>query len=200
MKADWLSTQRGSQCAKLLGQNTKLNICEAVADIFRSASLTFEMLRYQPQIVTQRFVALFDVVSNFPAFKLCDSGVGDPSPSHPLPFLQLTYLAVQNIRLSHAGGPFKRLTLTDSSIGTIARKPILRKFLLFSIAPASIAFGVCSPAAAQTNIIGGGMWGDAKPSGGTSLLLEYEDGSDGADRSDKRDDPGDPDHQMISIW
>jgi hypothetical protein len=42
----------------------------------------------------------------------------------------------------------------------------MRKLLLFLIALASIALGVCSPASAQTNIIGSGMWGDAKPSGG----------------------------------
>jgi hypothetical protein len=140
-----------------LGQNTKFNLCEAVADIFHSASLAVEMLRHHPQIAAKRFITFFDVVSNFAAFKLCDRAVCDPSPSHPLPFLQLTYLAVQNIRLSHAGSLLKRRLLADSPPGTNVRLPTTRKFLPFLIAVASIAFGVPPPALAQTNIIGGGM-------------------------------------------
>jgi hypothetical protein len=37
----------------------------------------------------------------------------------------------------------------------------MRKLLTFLIALGAVAFGVCSPASAQ--IIGGGVWGDAKP-------------------------------------
>jgi hypothetical protein len=88
-----------------LGQNTKFNIFEAAAEIFHGASLALKMLRHRSQIVAQHFIALFDVVSNFAAFKLGGRGIGDPPPSHPLPFHQLTYLAVQYIRLSHAGSP-----------------------------------------------------------------------------------------------
>jgi hypothetical protein len=90
---------------KLLSKKqAEFNFCEAVTDI-HSASLASEPLRHHPQIATQRFVALFDVVSNFAPFKLCDRGVGNPPPSHPLPFRQLFYLAAQNIRLSHAVSP-----------------------------------------------------------------------------------------------
>jgi hypothetical protein len=64
-----------------------------------------ESVGYHPQIVTQVFVALFDVVSNFAAFKIRNRGVGNPPPSHPLPFCQLFYLAAQNIRLSHCSQP-----------------------------------------------------------------------------------------------
>jgi hypothetical protein len=38
----------------------------------------------------------------------------------------------------------------------------MRKLLTFLIALGAVAFGVCSPAAAQA-IIGGGIWGDVKP-------------------------------------
>jgi hypothetical protein len=37
---------------KLLSQNTKFDLCEAVADIFYRASLALEMLRHHPQIMT----------------------------------------------------------------------------------------------------------------------------------------------------
>jgi hypothetical protein len=92
---------------KLLStKKTEIKFCEAVADIFHCASLAAEPLGHHPQIIAQLFIALFDVVSNFAALKFCDERVGDPPPSHPLPFLQLIYFAVQNIRLSHAVGPF----------------------------------------------------------------------------------------------
>jgi hypothetical protein len=81
-----------------------IEFCEAVACI-PHASLAAEPVGYHPQIVTQMFVALFDVVSNFAAFKIRNRSVGNSPPSHPLPFLQLNYLAAQNIRLGHAGGP-----------------------------------------------------------------------------------------------
>lgn len=89
----------------LCEKQSELIFCEPVADIFHCASLETEPLGHNPQIATQLFVALFDVVSNFAAFKLCNGGVGDPAPGHPLPFRQLVYLAAQNIRLSHAAGP-----------------------------------------------------------------------------------------------
>lgn len=91
---------------KLLGEKqSELNFCEAVTDVFHGASLEAKPLGHHPQMITQRFVALFDVVSNLATFKICDQQVGNPPPSHPLPFLQLNYLAAQNIRLSHAAGP-----------------------------------------------------------------------------------------------
>jgi hypothetical protein len=40
-------------------------------------------------------VALFDVVSNFAAFKRCGHWVGNSPPSYRLPFFQLTYFAVR---------------------------------------------------------------------------------------------------------
>jgi hypothetical protein len=90
---------------KLLSKKQpEFNFCEAVTDI-NGASLASEPLRHHPQIVPQRFIAFFEVVSNFAAFKLRDRRVGNPTPSHPLPFRQLFYLAAQNIRLSHAVSP-----------------------------------------------------------------------------------------------
>src|ERR1700693_4206968 len=92
---------------KLLSkQKSEIKFCEAVADILHRPRLAEEPVGYHPQIVAQMFVALFDVVSNFAAFKIRNRGVGNPPPSHPLPFLQLNYFAAQNIRLSHAAGPF----------------------------------------------------------------------------------------------
>jgi len=88
-----------------LSKKSEFNFCEAVTDIFHCTSLAAKPLGHHPQIVTQMFVALFEVVSNFAAFKFCDHRIGNPPPSHPLPFLQLNYFAAQNIRLSHAGGP-----------------------------------------------------------------------------------------------
>jgi hypothetical protein len=91
---------------KLLStKKTEIKSCEAVANISHRARSPAEPVRHHFQIVTQMFVALFDVVSNFAAFKIRNRGVGNPPPSHPLPFLQLNYLAAQNIRLSHAAGP-----------------------------------------------------------------------------------------------
>ena len=73
---------------KLLSKKQpEFNFCEAVTDVFHGASLEVEPLGHHPQMVTQCFVALFDVVSNFAAFKIRNRGVGNPSPSHPLPFL-----------------------------------------------------------------------------------------------------------------
>jgi hypothetical protein len=89
----------------LCEKQSEFNFCETVTDVFHDASLEAEPLGPHPHIVTQLFVALFDVVWNFAAFKLCDRGVGNPPPSHPLPFHQLFYLAAQNIRLSHAVSP-----------------------------------------------------------------------------------------------
>jgi hypothetical protein len=86
-------------------EQSEFYLCKAVTDIFHGASLEAVPLRHHTQIVTQRFIALFDVVSNFAAFKLCDRGIGNPPPSYPLPFHQLIYLAAQKIRLSHAGSP-----------------------------------------------------------------------------------------------
>jgi hypothetical protein len=81
-------------------------VAAASAALSWDATLEAEPVGYHPQIVTQMFVAIFDVVSNLAAFKIRNRGVGNPSPSHPLPFLQLNYFAAQNIRLSHAGGQF----------------------------------------------------------------------------------------------
>jgi hypothetical protein len=58
---------------KLLStKKTKINFCEAVADIFHCASLEAQPLGHHPQIIAQLFIALFDVVSNFAALKFCD--------------------------------------------------------------------------------------------------------------------------------
>jgi|SRR5579863_6179713 hypothetical protein len=87
---------------KIPGRNAKGDFRERVADVFHRASLALEMLRHHPQILTQRFIALSDVISNFAAFELYDRRVADPPPSYPLSFLQLFNLAGQNIGLSHA--------------------------------------------------------------------------------------------------
>jgi hypothetical protein len=126
----------------LCEKQSEFNFCETVTDIFHGASLEAEPLGPHPHIVTQLFVALFDVVSIFAAFKLCDR--------HPLPFHQLFYLAAQNIRLSHAVSPLKSLTLADSQPSRAPRRPSLRKFLTFLIALASIVFAACSPAFADS--------------------------------------------------
>jgi len=91
-------------------QKPKLKFCGAVPDIRGARAL--KPLRHQLQIKAQLFVALFYVVSNFAALKIRDQRIGDPSPSHPLPFLQLNYFAAQNIRLSHADGPYGKLDLS----------------------------------------------------------------------------------------
>ena len=98
----------------LCEQQSEFNFCETVTDIHR-ARLSAEPVGHYPQIITQVFVALFDVVSNFAAFKIGNRRVGNPPPSHPLPFRQLSNLAAQNIRLSHCCQPaLKKLVLADS--------------------------------------------------------------------------------------
>jgi hypothetical protein len=52
----------------------------------------------------------------------------------------------------------------------ILRKDTMHKLLSFLIVLASMAFGVGSLASAQTNFIGGGIWGDAKVSGGGATI------------------------------
>ena len=87
----------------------------ASAALSWAATLEAVPLGDHPQVVTQLFVALFDVVSNFAAFKIRNRGVGNPPPSYPLPFCQLLYLVAQNIRLSHCYQPaLKKLVLADS--------------------------------------------------------------------------------------
>src|SRR6266478_5637482 len=76
-----------------LGKKPEVEPGEAVADVFNRARLEAEPFGHHPQIETQFLVAVFDVVSNFAAFKRGEQRVGDPPPSHPLPFLQLTDLA-----------------------------------------------------------------------------------------------------------
>ena len=84
-------------------KKSEFRFCRTVADFY--CTILAQTFRYHPEIVTQRFVALLDVVSNFAAFKIRDQRVGNPPPSHPLPFLQLKYFAAQNIGVSHAAGP-----------------------------------------------------------------------------------------------
>jgi hypothetical protein len=131
----------------MLCKNAKTDICKTVSSIFHGAGLALEMFRHQPQIVTKRFIALFEVVSNFAAFKRCSRSVRNPLPSHPLPFLQLTDLAVQNIGLRHAAGLLKRPVLADFLARTGVGRTIGRKILtlLFALAvtvgAAASAFG-----------------------------------------------------------
>jgi hypothetical protein len=77
--------------AIVLGQKSEIIFCEADADIFHCASLETKSLGHHPQIIMQFSVALFDMVSNFAAFKGCCRWVGNPPPSHRLPVLQLMY-------------------------------------------------------------------------------------------------------------
>jgi hypothetical protein len=114
---------------KLTKKQSELNFWGAVTGIHGASLKAF---RYHLQIVTQRFVALLDVVSNFAAFKICDHRVGNPPPGHPLPFLQLNYFAAQNIRLSHAAGParLENQILADSQLATSVMEPTMRKFLI----------------------------------------------------------------------
>ena len=74
-------------------QKPEVESGEAVADIFRGASLEAEPLGHHRQTATQLPVALFEMISNFAAFKRGEHRVGDSPPSHPLPFLQLMDLA-----------------------------------------------------------------------------------------------------------
>jgi hypothetical protein len=75
----------------VLGEKSEINFCEAVAEIFHCASLETKSLGHHSQIIMQFIVALFDVVSNFAAFKGRYRWVGNPPPSHRLPVLQLMY-------------------------------------------------------------------------------------------------------------
>ena len=113
---------------KLTKKQSELNFWGAVTG---SHGASLEAFRYHLQIVTQRFVALFDVVSNFAAFKICDQRVRNPPPGHPLPFLQLNYFAAQNIRLSHAAGRLENQILADSQRRPSAIEPYFRKFLAY---------------------------------------------------------------------
>jgi hypothetical protein len=68
---------------------SELNFWGVVTGI-HGVSLASEAFRYHPQIVTQRFVALLDVVSNFAAFKICDQRVGTAAkPPFAIPSVQL---------------------------------------------------------------------------------------------------------------
>ena len=132
----------------MLRKNSKTDICKTVAGIFHGARLALEMFRHQQQIVTKRFITLFDVVSNFATFKRCSRSVRNPSPSYPLPFLQFTDLAVQNIGLRHAAGLLKRPILADFLARTSVGQTIGRKILTFFFALAVTVGGV-APASAQ---------------------------------------------------
>ena len=139
----------------MLCKNAKTDICKTVSSIFHGAGLASEMFRHQPQIVTKRFIALFEVVSNFAAFKRCSRSVRNPSPSHPLPFLQLTDLAVQNIGLRHAAGLLKRPVLADFLARTGVGRTIGRKILtlLFALA---VTVGAAASAFGQMTLTGAG--------------------------------------------
>jgi hypothetical protein len=80
--------QRG---LKLRSKKPEFKVCEAVSDIFHLVSLEAKSIGHHRQTATQLPVALFQVVSNFATFEWCNCRVGDPPPSHPLPFLQLSY-------------------------------------------------------------------------------------------------------------
>jgi len=64
----------------VLSKKTEINSREAVADIFYCAGPEAKPLRHHRQIAAQLLVALFDVVSNFAAFKCSEQGIGNPSP------------------------------------------------------------------------------------------------------------------------
>jgi hypothetical protein len=76
-----------------LSKKSKINLCEAIAQIWHRASVKAEPLGHHPQIVAQFIVALFDVASNFAALKWGGQWVRNPPPSHGSPFLQLMYFA-----------------------------------------------------------------------------------------------------------
>ena len=76
-----------------LGKKSEIDFYQNVADIFHCASLEAEPVGHHCQVATQLSDALFDMVSNFSAFKCCEQWVGNPAPSDPLPFLQLMYFA-----------------------------------------------------------------------------------------------------------
>jgi len=80
--------QRG---LKLRSKKPEFKVCEAVSDIFHLVSLEAKSIGHHRQTATQLPVALFQVVSNFATFEWCNCRVGDPPPSHRLPFFQLSY-------------------------------------------------------------------------------------------------------------
>jgi hypothetical protein len=88
-RADWSLAE--CYLTIVLGEKSEINFCEAVADILHCASLEPKSLGHHPQIIMEFNVALFDVVSNFAAFKGCYRWVGNPPPSYRLPVLQLMY-------------------------------------------------------------------------------------------------------------
>jgi hypothetical protein len=74
----------------------------------------------------------------------------------------------------HGPAIFDHPLLAASGLsGPDVMEPYVRKPLTFLIVLDAIVLGVCSPASAQTNIVGGGLWGDAKPHGScTALTLD----------------------------
>jgi hypothetical protein len=94
-------------------QNTKFNICGAIADaIFNRTTLKLKTYRHHRQIVTQRLIEIFDLVSNLTAFRLRQKGASHSLPSCCLQLLQLSNFPVQNIRIRHAGSHLKRRILS----------------------------------------------------------------------------------------
>jgi hypothetical protein len=87
------NTFRHGVSAQSSTKKSKLDVREAVADILCGADLEAEPIGHHPQTAPQLRVALFDMVSNFAAFKCREQGVGDPSPGYRLPIPQLMYLA-----------------------------------------------------------------------------------------------------------
>src|SRR6202043_4004481 len=66
---------------------------EAVANFLRGARLEAEALGHHRQTATQPPVALFEMISNFAAFKCGKHRVGNSPPSHSLPLLQFVDFA-----------------------------------------------------------------------------------------------------------
>jgi hypothetical protein len=93
MLGSWQSFAPAPKDHQWLSKKSKINLCEAIAHVCHQASLKAEPLGHHPQIVAQFIVALFDVVSNFAAFKWGGQWVRNPPPSYSLPFLQLMYFA-----------------------------------------------------------------------------------------------------------
>jgi hypothetical protein len=68
--------------------------CKTASDILHLAPLEAESIGHHRQTTSQLPVALPEMVSNLAHFKSGNRRIGDPVPRHPLPFLQLTYLAI----------------------------------------------------------------------------------------------------------
>jgi hypothetical protein len=108
---------------------SELNFWGVVTGI-HGVSLASEAFRYHPQIVTQRFVALLDVVSNFAAFKICDQRVGNRRQAtlcHSFSSITLRLKISGSVMLP---ARLEKQLLADSQLAPSVMEPTMRKFLM----------------------------------------------------------------------